>query len=160
MHDVSTVDLRVVGKRGGGESKRRRVKNRWKAIWRHRVDASGRFEAINSCRMARAQLRRGSRPIGRRARLARSCISTLANHSFWLIVEKSAAIRVPSHRAKCSRRWNSTWEHPARTCASARTRNDRARPESPRAFRAVCPWIFIVFCEIKFYRNECTISPG
>lgn len=131
------------------------LKNRWKAIWRHRVDASGRFEAINSCRMARARLRRGGRPIGRRARLARSCISTLANHSFWLIVEKSAAIRVPSQCKMLStmKFHMGTFYTAARVCTC-----ERARSET--RFDRVCPWIFIVFCEIKFYSNECTISPG
>lgn len=79
------------------------LKNRSKAIWRGAVDASGRFEAINSRGDARLRVRRGfvvRRPIGRCALAARSCISTLANHSFRLIVGKSAALRARCHAAQ------------------------------------------------------------
>lgn len=68
------------------------------------MDASGRFEAINSRGATIAGARRGQifhRPIVRCALAARSCISTLANHSFRLIVGKSAALRALSRRAKC-----------------------------------------------------------
>lgn len=78
-------------------------KNRWESnltpqsrcigtLWSHKFVRKGEG----------ATTERGSRPIGRCARLARSCISTLANHSFWLIVEKSAAIRALSQRKMLS----------------------------------------------------------
>lgn len=105
------------------------------------MDASGRFEAINSRGGVQLRVWRGrSRcPIGRCALATRSCVSTLANHSFWLIVGKSATLHAHCHIAQNAHALSLSLSR-ARALLSLSPWNSSEQD----AAGGPCPWIFIV----------------